>query len=158
MKLQSGIHGSIANNLAISVASRVVYETNRRKAENARMIRIFTSIAVLDLKTPLSIAMPFSVKTYGRYFTFDPRPSFKVPNWHLEHSSFESWNMKSAGKRSILRFTWRLSCLTSTPYKTAKSRSSMTCTSRTTRKGRNSLRPQLPPSAMQATRHSFTNA
>lgn len=28
----------------------------------------------------------------------------------------------------------------------------------TIRKGRNSLRPQLPPSAMQATRHSFTNA
>lgn len=45
------------------------------------------------------------------------RPTFEVTIWHLKASasSFVSWNMKSAGKRSRFRWTARLRCLVSTP-------------------------------------------
>ena len=53
-----------------------------------------------------------------------------MPIWHLEHSSRVSWNMKSSGKRSMLRLTCLFSWLTSTPYNSAKSLSSITWTPR----------------------------
>ena len=49
------------------------------------------------------------------------------------HSSFESWNIKSSGKRSILRFTCSFRRKVSTPYNRAKSRSRITCLPRMVR-------------------------
>ena len=77
-------------------------------ATNARMIRMFTSMAVGERRTLLNMAIPLSVKAKGRYFMFDPRPlfmvtncdleeervSFKIANCDLEESasSFVNWN------------------------------------------------------------------
>ena len=57
--------------------------------------------------------------------------------------------MKSSGKRSRLRFTCRLSCPTSTPYSSARSRSSMTCTPRTVR-----IRERIESTPVGSGRHS----
>ena len=50
---------------------------------------------------------PYSVKAYGRYFRCRPRPVSKIANCDLKDafSSAVSWNIKSAGNRSLLRFT-----------------------------------------------------
>ena len=60
--------------------------------------------------------------------------SFKVANCDLEDSASSrvSWNIKSSGKRSILRFTCSFRRFVSTPYNRAKSRSSITCLPRIT--------------------------
>ena len=60
--------------------------------------------------------------------------AFKVANCDLESSasSLVSWNIKSAGKRSMLRLTCSLRRLVSTPYNLAKSRSRITCLPRMT--------------------------
>ena len=58
--------------------------------------------------------------------------SFEIPFWNIKdcfknsNSSFVNWNIKSGGKRLILRFTalFRLPVVTS--YNSAKSRSSIT--------------------------------
>src|ERR1700722_5421354 len=57
-----------------------------------------------------------------------PLPLFEVTNCDLKTlcSLFVSWNMKSGGKRSRLRFICWLKCLTLTPYSSAKCTSSMT--------------------------------
>lgn len=49
-----------------------------RMAVNARIIWMFTSIAVCERNTLLSIAIPVSVKTYGRYLMVCPLAVFKV--------------------------------------------------------------------------------
>lgn len=87
----------------------------RRISLNTRMIRMLISMAAGERRTPLNMATPFSVKAWGMYFRCCPRPPFMVPIWHLRHSSRESWNMKSGGKRSMFRLTCRFSCLASTP-------------------------------------------
>ena len=48
-------------------------------------------------------------------------------------SSLVNWNMKLSGKRLILRFTCSFNLRGGTPYRSAKSRSSMTCTPRIVR-------------------------
>ena len=78
-----------------------------------------------------------------------PRPPFKMPIWHLEHSSRFNRNIKSSGKRSRLRFTCRLSCPTSTPYSSARSRSSMTCTPRIVR-----IRERMASTPVGSGRHA----
>ena len=94
----------------------------------ARIILIFTSTAVLDLRTLDNITIPYSVNANGRYLMLYPCPVFKVAICDLEiaTSSFVSSNMNSAGKRSILRRTCSLRRLVSTPYISAKSKSSIT--------------------------------
>ena len=94
----------------------------------ARIILMFTSIAVLDLRTLDNITMPYSVNANGRYLILYPCPVFKVAICDLEiiASSLVSSNINSAGKRSILRRTCSLSRLVSTPYISAKSKSSIT--------------------------------
>ena len=52
---------------------------------------------------------------------------FEVAICDLKHSSIVSWNMKSSGKRSMLRLTCSFSRLVSTPYNSARSRSIITC-------------------------------
>ena len=96
---------------------------------NARIIRIFTSMALSERRTLLSIATPFSVKAYGIYLE-PPLPPFEVTICDLKHSSFVSWNIKSVGNRWILRLTAWFNTLVSTPYNFARSLSSMTCSSR----------------------------
>ena len=46
-----------------------------------------------------------SVKANGRYLIFRPPPLFKITDCDLESSAsvLARWNMKSSGKRSILR-------------------------------------------------------
>src|SRR5437773_11936500 len=63
-----------------------------------------------ELRTFAACIAPCSVKAYGRYLMFWPRPGFKVANGDLESSASSgvSWNMKSSGKRSALRLTWPL--------------------------------------------------
>lgn len=63
---------------------------------------MFTWMALLLRRTLDSIATPCSVKAKGRYLR-PPRPCIEVPIWNLiaASSSFESRNMKSAGKRSL---------------------------------------------------------
>ena len=96
-------------------------------ATNARIIRIFTSTAIPDFNTLLNIAMPPSVKAYGRYLV--PPLPFEVAICDLKllSSSRVSSNMKSSGKRSIFLLTCSLRRLVSTPYSIAKSVSSITC-------------------------------
>ena len=60
--------------------------------------------------------------------------------------------MKSSGKRSRLRFTCRLSCPTSTPYSSARSRSSMTCMPRTVR-----IRERMASAPVGSGRHATTS-
>lgn len=101
-------------------------------AVKALIMRIFTSIAVSDFNTLLSIATPFSVKAKGIYFIFCPRPAFKVAICDLEHSSLESSNMKSSGNLLILRLTCSFRRFVSTPYNRARSLSIITCWPRIT--------------------------
>ena len=72
---------------------------------------------LLELIEPLGEFAPCSVKAWGRYLRCWPRPVFKVANCDLResHSSLESSNMKSAGKRSELRRTCSLKRLVVTP-------------------------------------------
>ena len=49
---------------------------------------------------------------------FWPCFMFKVPNWHLEHSSAVIWNIKSGGNLSIFRLTAQFDV--SQPHDTAK--------------------------------------
>ena len=130
-----------------------------RIALNARMIWILVAIAIGERRTLLSMAMPFSVKAYGSFRApilmeldiancdFHFSSSSKVANCDLEespldiancdfqssNSSFVSWNIKSSGKRSILRLTCSFKRRVSTPYSRAKSRSRMTCLPRMVR-------------------------
>ena len=53
-------------------------------------------------------------------------------DFQFSNSSLFNWNIKSSGKRSILRFTCSLRRPVSTPYNRAKSRSSITCLPRIT--------------------------
>ncbi len=61
--------------------------------------------AGLDLAGQVADGRPCSVKAYGRYF--ECWPFLKIPNRNLKdlYSSGVSWNIKSFGKRSMLRFT-----------------------------------------------------
>src|SRR3989442_1690377 len=86
--------------------------------------------------TLANITAPCSVKTKGAYLMFWPR--FKVAICDLEAntspaSARESWNMKCSGKRSRLRFTCSFNRFVVTPYRTARSRSSITRWPRTTK-------------------------
>ena len=87
-----------------------------------------------------------SVKTLGRYLMLWPRPLFKVAICDLERfgalgpAMKMSWisasfngNMKFAGKRILLRFTCSFNRFVGTPYNSARSRSSITCTPRIVR-------------------------
>ena len=51
---------------------------------------MFTLIAVSERKTLLNIAIPFSVKAYGKYFRCVPRFPFKVAICDLKQSSLAS--------------------------------------------------------------------
>ena len=96
-------------------------------------------VAFCDLEKSSSLEVAFcdfkissSLEVANCDFKFASSLS-KVANCDLETSasSFVSWNMKSSGKRSILRLTCSFSRLVSTPYRRAKSRSRMTCLPRT---------------------------
>lgn len=75
------------------------------------------------------MAMPSRVKANGRYRV---PPQFDVPFWNIKsdfsllNSSLVSWNIKSGGKRLILRFTALFKLPVVTWYNSAKSRSSIT--------------------------------
>ena len=86
---------------------------------------ILTSTARLLLRTLESIATPCSVKARGEYRR---PPQLEVPKWNLKfsNSSTSNLNIKSSGKRFILRLTARFSAFVSTPYKSAKSLSNIT--------------------------------
>ena len=60
--------------------------------------------------------------------TFFCSPLFKVPNWLLKArcSSLERSKQKSSGNLSLFLLTCLFSCLTSTPYSSAKSMSNIT--------------------------------
>lgn len=76
----------------------------RGKMGFIRKIRMFTSTAVGECNTPLSIATPFSVNAYGRL-----RAPIRIEldvafcDFQFSNSSWLSWNMKSSGNRSALR-------------------------------------------------------
>src|SRR6266571_961477 len=91
------------------------------------MISIFAWIARSLLRTVDNMATPCSVKAYGAY-RLPPRPLFEVAICDLKNapSSEVSWNMKSFGNRGRLRLTCSFRRLVVTPYRTARSASSMT--------------------------------
>ena len=103
----------------------------RLTATNARIMRMLTSMATLDLRTEESIATPSSVKANVPYLL---PPLFEVAICDLNlssnklHSSFVSSNIKSSGNLSIFLRTDSLSLFVSTPYILARSLSSITCT------------------------------
>ena len=105
-----------------------VFAIYLRISTNVSIILILTCIAISLLSTAESIAIPCSVKTYGRYL-LPPLPSFEVTNCDLKesYSSFFSWNLKFSGNLSIFLFTAWLKVFVSTWYKIAKSLSSITC-------------------------------
>lgn len=94
----------------------------------ALIILMLVSMATSERKSPLNIPIPCCVKAYGKARRSPPRV-FEVPNWRFKllYSSLVSWNMKSSGNRSMLRFTCLFICFTSTWYAKAKSLSNMTC-------------------------------
>ena len=103
----------------------------RRIAVKALMILMFTAIAVLLLNTLLSIAIPFSVNANGN-LRVPPQLDVAICDFNSagdrdEYSSCVSWNIKSSGKRSMLRFTCSFMRLVSTPYNKARSLSIITC-------------------------------
>ena len=65
----------------LSSESSVLY---CRKRTNKRIMSLFTSIALSDSNTLLSMATPNSVKANGAYLILAPRPLFKVANCDLE--------------------------------------------------------------------------
>ena len=99
---------------------------NCRTATKARMMPMFTSIAISELRTLLSMATPNSVKAKGIYLL--PPLWFEVQFLHLKlsNSSFVNSNMKSDGNRFKLFFTERFKYFVSVPYNSARSKSSMT--------------------------------
>ena len=66
-------------------------------ATNARIINMFTCIAVSLLRRPESIDTPCSVKTYGRYRS--PPLDFEMPFWHFK--DFAHASAKFAGIRLL---------------------------------------------------------
>ena len=115
--------------------SRALLEIKRRISTKAFIMLILIWIAVSLLRTADNIAIPCSIKTYGKYL----RPPlfvsfFEVTNCDLKdsNSSLLSWNLKLSGKRAIFLFTAWLNTLVSTWYSIAKSLSIITCRLRTT--------------------------
>jgi hypothetical protein len=99
------------------------------------MISMFTLTARWLHSTLDNMATPCSVKAYGA-IRRPPRPAgFEITDCDFKsaNSSAVSWNMKSPGNRSMLRFTACTSSRVSTPYMAASSASSMTFCPRRTR-------------------------
>ena len=71
------------------------------------MISMFTRTACPLRRTLESIATPCSVKAKGaeRRPPWDSKLEVTICDFKFCHSDLVSWNMKSAGKRSRLRFT-----------------------------------------------------
>jgi hypothetical protein len=101
----------------------------RLSLTNIRMISMFTNVARLLLRTLESMATPCSVNAYGRVLR-PPQIDVTICDFKLANSSLVSWNMKSSGNLSTLRFTACTNALVSTPYMAAKSWSSITLLSR----------------------------
>lgn len=76
-------------------------------------------------RTPESIATPCSVKALG---SLRVPPQLDIPKWNFKslNSFLVRRNIKSSGKRSMLRVTALLRLNVVTPYKAAKSLSRMT--------------------------------
>src|SRR3989338_11284450 len=96
--------------------------------------------AISLFKTPESIASPYSVKTYCKYFRCTPLPFSKVTVCDLKELSLEvaicdlkesnsesvNLNINSSGNRPIFLFTAWFNAFTGTLYNSAKSLSSIT--------------------------------
>ena len=115
------------SNLSIRWNIAALADKKRRMATKARMIAMFALIAISLLKRPASIEMPCSVKAWGNALLSPPQLEVPFRHFKFSTSSLVNWNIKSSGKRSMLRLTCLFNWDVSTWYRRAKSRSSITC-------------------------------
>ena len=116
-----------------------------RMATNVLVIRMLAAMAVSLFRTLANIKMPCSVKAVigtAECFMDLNRSQFATSS---PISGLESGNMKLAGNLPAFRLTCSFSRFVSTPYNTAKSRSSMTCTPRIVK-----MRDRMPSSSGRA--------
>ena len=114
-----------ASSLCVAIISR--------SRTNTRMMAMLTSMARSLLRTLDSIATPCSVNAKGKYLEYRPGSKITFCDLRDRFSSFVSSNIKSLGNRFLFLLTACFSTLVSTPYKPAKSLSSMTFCPRTSR-------------------------
>ena len=106
-------------------------------------------VTVCDLKI-----LPESPSFKVTFCDLKSVPALEVTNCDLKFvtSSLVNWNMNRSGKRSMLRLTAWLSAFVGTPYSSARSRSSMTCTPRIV-----SIRERMASATVGSGEHSTTS-